>query len=383
MRYIKIVISFLIGVFITLIFINLEKPINQDDVIINIEQYIDKKNNLKDHTEIIQNALDEIEGKNKTILYFPKGVYIFTSPITINNPAIIRGEEAIFKLSENFTSNKDGQGFFVSNSVNGITIDGITFDGNKDKLSADPKNNFVVFFRNSSNIIVKNSRVINLNGKGENLNSAFSFIGNSNDIIASKNIIENSDGGAIFFQGKDSKAIKNIAINLKDVAYVANGLGSKNIIFLDNIASNVSGGSIGVENGPSNIRVENNRIYDFTDGYGIGVLNLKDPTNSLSYNIKIEDNLIMGNSGVNPSNGIAIVRAEDVIVNNNIISDVNLNNTNNNSIYLGKETISVFVMNNRICSANAPGIVNSSKNKSNIIRNNPQIVSTTGFCRIK
>lgn len=48
--------------------------------------------------------------------------------------------------------------------------------------------------------MIKNCHVINLNGKGENLNTAFGFIGLSNNIQVIHNFFENSDGGAIFFK---------------------------------------------------------------------------------------------------------------------------------------------------------------------------------------
>lgn len=365
------IIIFLLSIMCIFIAFKYYKTHNEQTVnIINIKDYIQKDSNPKNHTKLIQKALKDIEKNKKNILFFPEGVYILSSPITINSPVEIKGEEAIIKLDPNFQSNSYGQGFFVANSVNNITIDGITFDGNKRDLIAHSRNNFVLYFLNSSNIIVKNSRVINLNGQGENLNSAFSFVGSSNNINVIKNIVENSDGGAVFFQGENSQAIQNIAINLKDVAYVANGRGSHSILFKGNISSNVSSGNIGVENGASNIRIENNRIYDFTDGYGIGVLNIRDKFNSLSHNIEIKNNIIVGNSGKNPSNGIAIIKANNVNIENNSISEVNLNNINNNSIYLGKETSNISVSNNEIKNTNAPRIVNSSNMKTNVINNN-------------
>ncbi|MGR5962664.1 right-handed parallel beta-helix repeat-containing protein [Bacillus paranthracis] len=95
-------------------------------------------------------------------------------------------------------------------------------------------------------------------------------------------------GELFFFQGKHSEAKNNISIKLDDVALVANSTGAQDIVFKNNTVSDTKSGGIGIENGPSNIIISDNTINNFTDGYGIGVLHLKDLSSPLPKKITIK-----------------------------------------------------------------------------------------------
>lgn len=345
-----------------------------DTNIINVQNYGVSGDDLKDDTAGIQAALNDFINTGADEIKFPQGTYLISSPILIKNSVTIRGYKAILKLSENFVSNNQGQGFFYAKSVNNITIDGITFNGNKDQISPHPVNNFVTWFENSSHVVIKNNHVINLNGRGANLNTAFGLIGNSDYGVVFNNLVENSDGGSVFFQGSNSVAKNNISVNLKDVALVANGTGSQKILFEDNIIAGASSGSIGIENGPSKVKIIGNRIYNFTDGYGIGVLSFRDPGNTLPADIQIKDNLIDSNQGLSPSNAIAIVKGDGVVVENNKIKNINADNVSNSAIWIGENVKNSKVLLNDIENTIAQTIISQSKenidiNKNNIIAN--------------
>lgn len=374
MIYIKIKI-WIIFFFIVLTFILFLK-FSEDRItyMINVNE-VGIEGNGKDITQDLQNLLNSVNTSKIKEIYFPEGTYTISFPIKIDKPITLKGNNAVFKLSDRFKSNKYGQGFFYSESIDGITFKNLIFNGNNKSLQKNLKNNFVLFMKNSSYINVINCEVYNLNGHGRNLNSAFSFVGNSNHILVKENRITNSNGGAIFFQGAYSMAIDNNAYNLKDVAYVTNGIGSKNVIFKNNKAISVSSGSIGIENGASKITIEDNYIENFTNGYGIGVLKLKDESESLSKDIVINNNEINVNKGTNPSNGIAIVQGKNIIVYDNIVKGVDQANQYNNSIYLGPKTENVLVYNNVLSNSDAALFVNNSKGNNitiydNILGNN-------------
>lgn len=336
----------------------------------NIHTLTYKSKGDKNDTQNIQGLMNSIDTSKKTILLFPRGTYVLNAPIKICKSVIIKGDHAVFKLGKNFTSNEYGQGFFYAENINEVEINNIIFDGNKLFVKKNPQNNFVALFNNSSHIKIKNCQIKNINGGGHNLNSSFAFVGNSNFVTVTDCYFSNSNCGAVFFQGKYGTASKNRVKNLEDVAFVANGVGSGHINFINNVINSSSGGSIGIENGASNIKITNNKIYNITNGYGVGILKLRDNSKSTSRNIVINNNVIMGNSGFNPCNGIAIVRANNVDVKNNIISNINLDNEHNNSIYIGKLTEKIKVYKNTIKNTAANSILNISIGKENYIKNN-------------
>ncbi|MEK4716760.1 right-handed parallel beta-helix repeat-containing protein [Priestia sp. FSL W8-0524] len=368
-KYITTALALLILCFI--IFLTTKSLTDESPKVLKTKSFNIIPNSTIDQTQKIQKLIILAEKEQKT-LEFSQGTYLISKPLVIKHPLNIRGENALIKLSSNFKSNKLGQGFFYSNTVNDISISNLKFDGNKDFLTKDPRNNFVLWFENSSNIVIKNCHVINLNGKGENLNTAFGFIGLSNNIQVIHNFFENSDGGAIFFQGSNSLARENIVTNVKDVALVANGSNSKNVLFESNSISGADTGSIGIENGPSNIKIIKNKIYNFTNGYGIGILNFREVTESVANNILIEDNLIDTNIGINPCNGIAIVKATNVKIVKNKIKNINANNISNNAIFLNQWVNNSSVYNNVLINLTVPGVVSQGSN-TNFIKNNEEL----------
>ncbi|RYL97091.1 hypothetical protein EWH99_13515 [Sporolactobacillus sp. THM7-7] len=365
-------ILFVITLIISITIFNKQLPPKTDQnkqQYINVKEYGAKGDGITDDTQSLKNAFQIATKEKIKEIIFPKGKYVISQPIKIINSIILKGNDSTIILSKSFNSNKIGQGFFYAKLINNIKIYNLNFDGNKDNLAPDPTNNFVIWFQDSSNILVENCHVVDLNGRGKNLNTAFGFVGQSNNIEVKNNLFENSNGGAVFFQGKHSIAKQNVAIRLNDVAYVANGKGAKDITIENNVASTVSSGSIGIENGPSDIYINSNRIYNFTDGYGIGILQIKDNSKELSKNVFIENNLIDENKGTNPSNGIAVVNGENVIVKKNKIKNVRKNNPHNNSIYVSDESNYVKIFYNLISNTNAPKIVNNSS-KGIIIEKN-------------
>lgn len=167
-------------------------------------------------------------------------------------------------------------------------------------------------------------------------------------------------------------ARENIVTNVKDVALVANGSNSKNVLFESNSISGADTGSIGIENGPSNIKIIKNKIYNFTNGYGIGILNFREVTESVANNILIEDNLIDTNIGINPCNGIAIVKATNVKIVKNKIKNINANNISNNAIFLNQWVNNSSVYNNVLINLTVPGVVSQGSN-TNFIKNNEEL----------
>ncbi|WP_395761014.1 glycosyl hydrolase family 28-related protein [Bacillus sp. 3G2] len=313
----------------------------------NVQKYDIIGDGNTDNTQAIQDLFDTIHTDNATVL-FPKGNYIISAPIIITRPVTIIGENATLKLSPHFKSNEIGQGFFYANSIDNITINKLNFDGNKLNLLKDPINNFVTWFENTSHVTIENCSVTNLNGGGENLNTAFGFIGNSHYGKAIGNTVTNSGGGAVFFQGKHSEAKNNTSIKLDDVALVANSTGAQDIVFKNNTVSDTKSGGIGIENGPSEITITDNTINNFTDGYGIGVLHLKDLSSPPPKKITIKNNKINTNLGNNPCNAIAIERGENILIEENSIQNVNNSNPHNNSIWISNTVKTTKISSNTL-----------------------------------
>ncbi|MDA2378790.1 glycosyl hydrolase family 28-related protein [Bacillus cereus] len=318
----------------------------------NVQKYDIIGDGNTDNTQAIQTLFDTINTDNATV-QFPKGTYIISAPIVITRPVTIIGENATLKLSPQFKSNKMGQGFFYANSIDNITINNLNFDGNKSNLLKDPVNNFVTWFENTSHVTIENCSVTNLNGGGENLNTAFGFIGNSDYGKALGNTVTNSGGGAVFFQGKHSEAKNNNSTKLDDVALVANSTGAQNIIFKNNTVSDTKSGGIGIENGPSEITITDNTINNFTDGYGIGVLHFKDLSSPPPKKITIKNNKINANLGNNPCNAIAIERGENILIEKNSIQNVNNSSPHNNSIWISNMVKTTKISSNTLSKTTA------------------------------
>ena len=230
----------------------------------NVQVYGAKGDGVTDDTAAIQAAINAAV-LTGGIVYFPAGTYVLTSYLTITvggSPlTLLSLAGATLELGAGFVSGPQGQGHIFINGVGEITIDGLTFDGNKSLLAPDPLHNFAVWIFNGADVTIRNCTARNLNTGGTGGNSAFVWTTGTDRAQAIANKILNCAGGGLFFQGPDSLAEGNQLSSLDDVGIVFNSPTAYGGVATGNTVAGIPGqAAFAVENGAYDVEISDNTI---------------------------------------------------------------------------------------------------------------------------
>lgn len=307
------------------------------------------KANGENNTEIFKLVHDKL--KDGDTLLLPPGIY-YTDYIQFTKAINLEGRNAIIKLNNNQNSK-----LFEYLGVENFTINGVTFDGNKENNTTTEGHSLQLM--NCKNSIIENTKCINHNGNGfrgincenvivdksnfNNNNSVNGLFENSINCKFVNNECNNSGGFGLQLKGECLGCViekNNTHDNGREGINVIDG-GKHNKIKNNNSYRNGDGGivigydGVGGSTMPSDILVDGNTCYENRfDGININ--------NTGMENFTIVNNECFNNNQANHAthkNGIFVANeCKNVIIDNNILYDDQEVKTQAYGIFLGTGT---------------------------------------------
>ena len=289
--------------------------------------------------------------KDGDTLLLPPGIY-YTDYTQFTKAINLEGRNAIIKLNNNQNSK-----LFEYLGVENFTINGVTFDGNKENNTTTKGHSLQLM--NCKNSIIENTKCINHNGNGfrgincenvivdksnfNNNNSVNGLFENSINCKFVNNECNNSGGFGLQLKGECLGCViekNNTHDNGREGINVIDG-GKHNKIKNNNSYRNGDGGivigydGVGGSTMPSDILVDGNTCYENRfDGININ--------NTGMENFTIVNNECFNNNQANHAthkNGIFVANeCKNVIIDNNILYDDQEVKTQAYGIFLGTGT---------------------------------------------
>jgi parallel beta-helix repeat protein len=243
-------------------------------ITLNVADYGANGSDQLDDTKQIQTVLDMAKNYDESTIIVPDGVYLTTTSLKINsNTHLMLSDHAVIKRNGVFgpmLRNKTGGPGYTGNQ--NIVIEGGTWDGNGEHLSGN-----LIYdnleFGHSTNIIVKNTNVINDYGahaiefvgvqNGQVLNSKISGYYHGENYLKKEAIqldITHSSTVSFPFGYYDDTPCKDITIQGNTIENYSRGIGSHTTVK-------------GVY--PQDITIQNNSFKNLTDE-AIDALDYKD-----------------------------------------------------------------------------------------------------------
>ena len=332
---------------------NLQDQVNQTNAQLETIEYnfisLGGKANGENNTEIFKLVHDKL--KDGDTLLLPPGIY-YTDYTQFTKAINLEGRNAIIKLNNNQNSK-----LFEYLGVENFTINGVTFDGNKENNTTTKGHSLQLM--NCKNSIIENTKCINHNGNGfrgincenvivdksnfNNNNSVNGLFENSINCKFVNNECNNSGGFGLQLKGECLGCViekNNTHDNGREGINVIDG-GKHNKIKNNNSYRNGDGGivigydGVGGSTMPSDILVDGNTCYENRfDGININ--------NTGMENFTIVNNECFNNNQANHAthkNGIFVANeCKNVIIDNNILYDDQEVKTQAYGIFLGTGT---------------------------------------------
>ena len=332
---------------------NLQDQVNQTNAQLETIAYnfisLGGKANGENNTEIFKLVHDKL--KDGDTLLLPPGIY-YTDYTQFTKAINLEGRNAIIKLNNNQNSK-----LFEYLGVEKFTINGVTFDGNKENNTTTKGHSLQLM--NCKNSIIENTKCINHNGNGfrgincenvivdksnfNNNNSVNGLFENSINCKFVNNECNNSGGFGLQLKGECLGCViekNNTHDNGREGINVIDG-GKHNKIKNNNSYRNGDGGivigydGVGGSTMPSDILVDGNTCYENRfDGININ--------NTGMENFTIVNNECFNNNQANHAthkNGIFVANeCKNVIIDNNILYDDQEVKTQAYGIFLGTGT---------------------------------------------
>ena len=332
---------------------NLQDQVNQTNAQLETIAYnfisLGGKANGENNTEIFKLVHDKL--KDGDTLLLPPGIY-YTDYTQFTKAINLEGRNAIIKLNNNQNSK-----LFEYLGVENFTINGVTFDGNKENNTTTEGHSLQLM--NCKNSIIENTKCINHNGNGfrgincenvivdksnfNNNNSVNGLFENSINCKFVNNECNNSGGFGLQLKGECLGCViekNNTHDNGREGINVIDG-GKHNKIKNNNSYRNGDGGivigydGVGGSTMPSDILVDGNTCYENRfDGININ--------NTGMENFTIVNNECFNNNQANHAthkNGIFVANeCKNVIIDNNILYDDQEVKTQAYGIFLGTGT---------------------------------------------
>ena len=274
------------------------------DEYVDIRQLGAKGNASLDNTTIIQEAVDKYD-KVKIV----DGTYIVSDIITLNTGNTLAGN-GVLKTKPAIALTVDLGNMFLLQEVDNITIDGLTFDGNKDNVEYVYENYHKAFYIiDCENISFENCTFKNFHHQAVQVTSV--RVGTANPALPGvKNLSMvncNTDYTLCLLQVTNSISSRINVINC-----IAKHLGEHGIVFYKNTdditiencivdTTGLGGGASNTGHGirlykNSNVRIVNNTILN-TKGKGITCVD-EDICNNVTISDNIVDTTGTGNDGI-------------------------------------------------------------------------------------